>query len=273
MAIFRINRNTDYTVMSNVHLRDNNLSLKAKGLMSLMLSLPDKWDYSVNGLTKICKEECTAIESALKELKIYGYLIIKKILPNNSLSGRIEYEYNIYEVPQRVEKQGVEILPIEIQGVENQSQLNTNNKITNNKILNNNNNMKTLMSFVEETEKPNKKIETKETKNEKTIKNLLRYVDLEENYKEYIYRWLQELYDIGKGISKNALILALNYLKEHIPKDEWCCAIEKATISGWRTFEYYKTQQHTSNLNTVNKDNTARKDLEKNINKNPKKFL
>ena len=132
MAIFRINRNTDYTVMSNVHLRDNNLSLKAKGLMSLMLSLPDKWDYSVNGLTKICKEECTAIESALKELKIYGYLIIKKILPNNSLSGRIEYEYNIYEVPQRVEKQGVEF-----QVVENQGQLNTKQSNTKKENINN----------------------------------------------------------------------------------------------------------------------------------------
>ena len=101
-----------------------NLSLKAKGLMSLMLSLPEEWDYSINGLTQICKEECTAIESALKELKTFGYLIITKVLPNKSNTGRIEYEYNIFETPQRVEKQGVEILPLEIQGVENRRQLN-----------------------------------------------------------------------------------------------------------------------------------------------------
>lgn len=273
MAIFRINKNTDFTVMSNVHLKDMNLSLKAKGLMSLMLSLPEEWDYSINGLTQICKEECTAIESALKELKTFGYLIITKVLPNKSNTGRIEYEYNIFETPQRVEKQGVEILPLEIQGVENHPQSNTNNKITNNKILNNNTNMKTLMSLVDPPQKETKKPENKETKNEKIIKNLLRYVDLEESYKEYIHRWLQELYDREKGISKNALFIALRYLKEHIPKNEWYSAIEKATLNGWRSFEYYTTQPHTSNLNNPNKNEDARKDLEKNIIKNPKKFL
>ena len=69
MAVFRVNKNKNYTVMSNYHLRDKNLSLKAKGLLSLMLSLPEDWDYTVRGLSAINKESLGAIQSALKELE------------------------------------------------------------------------------------------------------------------------------------------------------------------------------------------------------------
>ena len=132
MAVFKVNTNTNYTVMSNTHLRDKNLSLKAKGLLSVMLSLPPAWDYSIEGLCAICKEKETSVQSALKELKIYGYLTVTKKYPNETASGRFEYIYDVYEEPQKqegekqdIEKQGVEILPVEIQGVENQGQLNT----------------------------------------------------------------------------------------------------------------------------------------------------
>ena len=66
MAVFRVQRTRDYTVMSNYHLRDQNLTLKAKGLMSMMLSLPDEWNYTTRGLAAICKEGVDAIGSALK---------------------------------------------------------------------------------------------------------------------------------------------------------------------------------------------------------------
>ena len=59
MAVFRIEKTRDYTVMSNHHLRDKSLSLKAKGLLSLMLSLPEEWDYTTKGLARICKDERT----------------------------------------------------------------------------------------------------------------------------------------------------------------------------------------------------------------------
>lgn len=128
MAICRVEKNENYTVMSNSHLRDTRLSLKAVGLLSKVLSLPDKWDYSVQGLTKICKENSTAIESALKELKVYGYLIMKKYMPGtkNEVTGevrsKIEYEYIFYEQPQ--ERQDIENLVVESQVVENRLQLN-----------------------------------------------------------------------------------------------------------------------------------------------------
>ena len=69
MAIIRMNKSSDYTVMSNTHLKEKNMSLKAKGLLSLMLSLRDDWEYSVEGLVSICKESEVAVKSALNELK------------------------------------------------------------------------------------------------------------------------------------------------------------------------------------------------------------
>ena len=128
MAIFRINKTSDYTIMSNAHFKDRGLSLKAKGLLSLMLSLPDDWDYSISGLCAICIESESAIKSALNELKKRGYLKVTKLMPNETATGRIEYEYNIFEQPQTnqaAEKQGVENLPVENQAVENRGQLNT----------------------------------------------------------------------------------------------------------------------------------------------------
>ena len=75
MAVFRVEKTKDFTVMSNHHLRNVSLSLKAKGLLSLMLSLPDNWDYTTKGLTHICKDGVDSISSAIKELEKQGYLI------------------------------------------------------------------------------------------------------------------------------------------------------------------------------------------------------
>lgn len=100
MSVFRIQKTKNYTVMSNHHLRDKNLTLKAKGLMSMMLSLPDTWNFSIAGLCSICKENQTAVKSALKELKTFGYLKVTKYNPDQTTTGRIEYVYDLFEVPQ-----------------------------------------------------------------------------------------------------------------------------------------------------------------------------
>ena len=84
--------------MSNIHLRDKNLSLKATGLLSVILSLPEDWNYSLAGLVAICAESESAVKTALNELKKNGYLKIVKKMPNETPSGRIEYEYNIYKI-------------------------------------------------------------------------------------------------------------------------------------------------------------------------------
>lgn len=95
-TIFRVEKNTNYTVMSNHHLRNREMSLKAKGLLSLILSLPPEWNYSLAGLCAICKESQTAMRSALKELEEQKYLVRRRT--KNEL-GHFEYVYLIYEVP------------------------------------------------------------------------------------------------------------------------------------------------------------------------------
>lgn len=97
MAVIRVQKTENYTVMSNHHLRNTNLSLKAKGLISLMLSLPPEWDYSVQGLVSICKESHTSVRSALKELEEYKYLIRER---KNTEKGYFVYEYTLYEIPE-----------------------------------------------------------------------------------------------------------------------------------------------------------------------------
>ena len=98
MAVFRIERTRDYTVMSNHHLRDKALSLKSKGLLSMMLSLPEDWNYTTRGLAKICKEGVDAIGGALRELESAGYIVRHQM---RDRQGRIsDTEYVIYEQPQ-----------------------------------------------------------------------------------------------------------------------------------------------------------------------------
>ena len=121
MAVFRVNKTSDYTVMSNFHLKDRRMSLKAKGLLSLILSLPDDWNYTIGGLVAICAEKEVAIKTALNELKDRGYLRVDKRVPTKANGGKYEYVYNIFEQPygiQAVENQGVENQPLESQGVE-----------------------------------------------------------------------------------------------------------------------------------------------------------
>ena len=97
MPVFRIERTRDYTVMCNHHLKNPQLTLKAKGLLSMMLSFPDEWNYSERGLAAICKEGVDAIHSAIKELEKAGYMERHQL---RGQGGRIvDTEYVIYETP------------------------------------------------------------------------------------------------------------------------------------------------------------------------------
>ena len=97
MSVFRIEKNKNYTVMSNHHLRNKDLSLKAKGLLSQMLSLPDDWDYTLKGLAYINKEGVDAIRTAVRELEKEGYI---KRRQTRDKSGKLSVtEYTIYEIP------------------------------------------------------------------------------------------------------------------------------------------------------------------------------
>lgn len=82
MAVIRVHKTKNYTVMANYHLRDKNLSFKAKGLMSFMLSLPDKWDYSITGLSMFGTDKIDSVRSALKELEKKGYVRAERVRDN-----------------------------------------------------------------------------------------------------------------------------------------------------------------------------------------------
>lgn len=98
MSVFRIEKNKNYTVMANYHLRDERLSLKARGLLSMILSLPEDWDYSLVGLVAISKDGLTAVRGALHELEDNGYIHRERQRdPNGRLAGSI---YTVYEYPQ-----------------------------------------------------------------------------------------------------------------------------------------------------------------------------
>lgn len=149
MSVFRVHKTDNYTVLSNYHLKDQELSLQAKGLLSVMLSLPDDWNYSINGLAAICKEGTKAIKSTLNELKEHGYLVVKKTVPERG-SNRFRYRYDVYEMPvlakpqvaegyPSVPLQGVPLQgePLQAVAVQDGTQLNTNNKGTNELSTNN----------------------------------------------------------------------------------------------------------------------------------------
>lgn len=134
MSVIRIHKNANYTVMSNHHFKEKKMSLKAKGLLSLMLSLPDDWNYSISGLVTLSKDGKDSVMSALAELEEFGYLIRhRKTNSKGQFSG---VEYNIYEEPQKEnpvsEKQNEENQKSEKSNSENHPQLNTNKLNTNN---------------------------------------------------------------------------------------------------------------------------------------------
>ena len=110
MAVFRVEKTCDYTIMSNHHLRNRSITLKAKGLLSLILSLPEDWNYTTRGLAAICKEGVDSMGNALRELEDAGYIVRNKLRDDK---GRIkDTEYVIYEHPHNTgNKQPREIQP------------------------------------------------------------------------------------------------------------------------------------------------------------------
>lgn len=149
MSVARTHHTSDYTVMSNYHFKDKNISLKAKGLLSLMLSLPDEWDYSVTGLASLSSDGETSVRTAVKELEEHNYLTRTPVRENGRI---VDWEYDIYEKP-------LELLQVENQQVESPLQENKDNKIlkqSNTKESNINNSKELLQDFQFGKSKPKK---------------------------------------------------------------------------------------------------------------------
>ena len=226
MSVFRVNKNSNYTVMSNNHFKEKNMSLKAMGLLSLMLSLPQDWDYSIAGLSKICNDGKDSIRSALKELEDFGYL--KRTQDFDEERKFKGYVYDIYEEP--LEKNAdfplSENPTTEKPMTENPTQLNTkelNTKelSTNIKVSKKKGDAKTAKKKIKKENKkidePNCKKNNRESFDE-IIDSYVRYAEndlvLENLLKEFLKmlamknklptndtlkRNLSELFDYGKG--------------------------------------------------------------------------
>ena len=128
MGTFRVHKTNNFTVMSNYHFKEKKMSLKAKGLLSLMLSLPDDWNYSVSGLVTLSKDGKDSVMSALSELEKFGYLSRERVVNDKGQFAGVEY--NIYEEPKPqkpiAEKQNEEKQNAEKPTAEKREQLNTN---------------------------------------------------------------------------------------------------------------------------------------------------
>lgn len=236
MSIFRVKKDRNYTVMSNCHLKEKDMSLKAIGLLSKMLSLPDDWDYSLSGLVAICKENETAIKSALDELKTFGYLEMVKKLPNETKTGRIEYEYIIYEKPnQEGKKQALENLPLENLPVENPAQLNTKEQNTKNK-SNNINIITNISNNTKESKKKQKELEEQLLND--NLKKLLE--DFSDDIS--IRNLLQDYLDVRKlkGITIPQWQIILEDLRKECSTDRQYMidCIRKAIAGGWSQIVY-----------------------------------
>lgn len=248
MAVFKIHKDENYTVMSNIHLKDSRLSLKAKGLLSVMLSLPENWDYSINGLVAICNQEKEhAVRSALTELKECGYVEIKKF----HINGRYQYEYNVYEVPnepiQGQELQDVENQDVEFQGLENHHLYKYTNKLNTNKVNTKyNNTQKSLL--------PKKSSSSKDR-----IKTLF---DMASSFNfgrtDAIRIVLNDFINNSIQLKKTLTVLSfqnqLNMLK-NFSDDEIIDIVRKTITRGWINVEYVIKNEYNSSFDNINSKN------------------
>lgn len=250
MSVFRIEKTKNYTVMGNYHFKEKNMSLKSKGLLSLMLSLPDDWDYSIAGLVTLSNDGESSVRSALKELEQFGYLKRNRVRKDGKIA---DIEYVIFEQP-NCDFLNVENLIQENLIQENNGQLNTN--IINN--LKNKNTKKTLAKNEIQHSTKN----TKKTKKEKAIDNILAKLeeyDFSDKVKENILNYFSDQLDANNYPQANYLEMQLNGLSQH--KDsEQLQAIEKAIQGQWKsmlyTLEKPKYQTRSGFTDTASRDIT-----------------
>lgn len=230
MSVIRVNNTKGFTVMSNYHFQDKEISLKAKGLLGLMLSLPSNWDYSVNGLVAIVKENKAAVQTALKELEEHKYLKRTRVQDE---TGRFDYIYDIYEKPYDklpcTENRCTDIQCTEVQCTENQPQINTNKQNTN--------------------KQSTKELNTNEYK-EKNIKKesvnsvIAEYTENKE-LQDALHGFVEMRTKARKPLTVRAMKLSLNVLDNLAVDDVTKIAIvNQSIVHTWSTF--YKLQNNNN---------------------------
>lgn len=216
--------------MSNYHFQDKEISLKAKGLLGLMLSLPSNWDYSVNGLVAVVKENKAAVQTALKELEEHKYLKRTRVQDE---TGRFDYIYDIYEKPYDklpwTENQCTDIQCTEVQCTENQPQINTNKQNTNKQ------NTKELNTN-EHKEKNNKK---------ESVNSVIAEYTENKDLQDALHGFVEMRNKARKPLTARAMKLSLNKLNELALDDVTKIAIvNQSIVHSWSTF--YKLQNNNN---------------------------
>lgn len=238
MAIVRVVKNKDYTVMSNAHLHDKRLSLKAVGLLSIVLSLPDDWHYTVKGLVGSVKDGERAVNGALSELKQCGYLQVNKLYPNSERS-KIEYQYVFYEKPQDLQNVPLEQDPqnVDLQnvGLQNVDLQNVGAYINTNKQSTNKQNTKELNTN-EYKEKNNKK---------ESVNSVIAEYTENKDLQDALHDFVDMRTKARKPLTVRAMKLSLNELDKLAVDDVTKIAIvNQSIVHSWLTF--YKLQNNNN---------------------------
>lgn len=238
MAIVRVVKNKDYTVMSNAHLHDKRLSLKAVGLLSIVLSLPDDWHYTVKGLVGSVKDGERAVNGALSELKQCGYLQVNKLYPNSERS-KIEYQYVFYEKPQDLQnvplEQDIQNVDLQNVGIQNVDLQNVGAYINTNKQSTNKQNTKEL-STNEYKEKNIKK---------ESVNSVIAEYTENKDLQDALHDFVEMRNKARKPLTARAMKLSLNELDKLAVDDVTKIAIvNQSIVHSWSTF--YKLQNNNN---------------------------
>lgn len=234
MSVIKKHHNKNYTVMSNYHFMDKNLSLKAKGLLSLMLSLPEDWDYSTSGLETLSSDGNTSVRSALHELEEHEYLFRERTYDER---GKIsDWTYHIFECQDDYKqfKQQQDKLHVENQHVEN-----NNNKVSNKQITKKENKKSSIINnTTTEFLGSNKKQPKQNLYCQLTalIDSFTDDLKIRKALREFLNLQLEIYKDEGKTFYVNVWKNRLNKLKNEFKEDEWLAVIQYATSKGWQNF-------------------------------------
>ena len=229
MSVIRTIKNENYTTMCNTHLRDKNLSLKAKGLLSMMLSLPDKWHYSVKGLEGICKESKNTINSVLNELEDNNYLVRRRRYCNGKIS---EWEYIIFENNENhdeellhLKNEDIENEDIEIQDIENRDVYKITKELSTNRLNTN-------------------EYKEKNIKKESVNSVIAEYTE-NKDLQDALHDFVDMRTKARKPLTVRAMKLSLNELDKLALDDVTKIAIvNQSIVHSWSTF--YKLQNNNN---------------------------
>lgn len=229
MSVIRTIKNENYTTMCNTHLRDKNLSLKAKGLLTMMLSLPDKWHYSVKGLEGICKESKNTINSVLNELEDNNYLVRRRRYCNGKIS---EWEYIIFENNENhdeellhLKNEDIENEDIEIQDIENRDVYKITKELSTNRLNTN-------------------EYKEKNIKKESVNSVIAEYTE-NKDLQDALHGFVEMRNKARKPLTVRAMKLSLNELDKLAIDDVTKIAIvNQSIVHSWLTF--YKLQNNNN---------------------------